>query len=52
MLSHNYFSILANELEFNENSLSADEIVDSINPIIIPENLKRISLSLSPIYKK
>ena len=28
ILSHNYLSILANELESNENSLSAEEMVD------------------------
>ena len=50
ILSHNYFSILANELELNENSLSADGMVDKFldtaNSIgkeikaIVPANLK------------
>ena len=58
IISHNYFSILANELESNENSLSADEMVDKIldttNSIgkvikaVVPANLKDQPFILSP----
>jgi len=60
ILSHNYFSILANDLDSHYNSLTADEMVENFintannirKDIIHSNKFKRLCFSLSLLHKK